>query len=361
MPIWLQPYLPIAVVAALDAVFGGLRALLDGIFDDKVFVVSFVSNVLVAALIVFLGDQLGVGVAAVHRRRRRARHPDLLQRRRHPPAGCSRHERPGVRDEPASEPSAQTGPDAGGIGRARLLAALRAKPSRGQLVAAVLLRAARVRRRRPGAGQPGRRGCPALRQTDLVRILDDVTERAARLQAEARDLEDTKAKVSGGSSGSLAALEEARAASQTLGILAGTLAGRRPRHRAHDQRPGGQGRRRRAARRAPGAARRGRRGLRDRRRRRRRVRVIASTYISDGGRTAGSSWTASTLHSPYRIRAIGDPRTLAGALDIPGGVLDVLSQSEAQGTVTQRAAVADHALRPTPTPQYARPAPQKTG
>ncbi|MDX6232289.1 MAG: hypothetical protein QOH68_1273 [Nocardioidaceae bacterium] len=61
VPIWLQPYLPIAVVAALDAVFGGLRAVLDGIFDDKVFVVSFVANVLVAALIVYLGDQLGVG------------------------------------------------------------------------------------------------------------------------------------------------------------------------------------------------------------------------------------------------------------------------------------------------------------
>ncbi len=61
VPGWLQPYLPIAVVAALDAVFGGLRALLDGIFDDRVFVVSFVSNVLVAALIVYLGDQLGVG------------------------------------------------------------------------------------------------------------------------------------------------------------------------------------------------------------------------------------------------------------------------------------------------------------
>lgn len=56
-----QPYLPIAVVAALDAVFGGLRAYLDGIFDSKVFVVSFVFNVVVAALLVLLGDQLGVG------------------------------------------------------------------------------------------------------------------------------------------------------------------------------------------------------------------------------------------------------------------------------------------------------------
>ncbi|MFC5907631.1 small basic family protein [Streptacidiphilus monticola] len=61
IPTGLVPYLPIAIVAALDAVFGGVRAMLDGIFDDKVFVVSFLSNVVVAALIVFLGDKLGVG------------------------------------------------------------------------------------------------------------------------------------------------------------------------------------------------------------------------------------------------------------------------------------------------------------
>jgi small basic protein len=61
VPLALQPYLPIAVVAALDAVFGGVRARLDGIFDDKQFVISFISNVLVAGVIVYLGDQLGVG------------------------------------------------------------------------------------------------------------------------------------------------------------------------------------------------------------------------------------------------------------------------------------------------------------
>ncbi len=61
VPQWLEPYLPIAVVAALDAVFGALRAFLDGIFNDKVFVISFISNVVIAALIVFLGDKLGVG------------------------------------------------------------------------------------------------------------------------------------------------------------------------------------------------------------------------------------------------------------------------------------------------------------
>ena len=61
VPLGMQPYLPIAVIAALDALFGGLRARLDEIFADKVFVVSFLSNVVLAALIVFLGDQLGVG------------------------------------------------------------------------------------------------------------------------------------------------------------------------------------------------------------------------------------------------------------------------------------------------------------
>ncbi|MDX6232290.1 MAG: hypothetical protein QOH68_1274 [Nocardioidaceae bacterium] len=261
--------------------------------------------------------------------------------------------------QPLSEPSRT---EEGGIGRARLLAALRAKPSRGQLVAGVLCAllgfavAVQVR-----ANQDS--GLSGLRQTDLVSILDDVTARASRLQAEARDLEDTKAKVSGGSSGSLAALEEARQRSQTLGILAGTLPAEGPGIELTITDPEGK----------VGAD-----VLLDALQELRdaggeafeigavdgdRVRVIASTYISDGddGGHGGIVVDGVALQSPYRIRVIGDSRTLAGALDIPGGVLDVLSQSKAQGTVTQRAVVAIHSLRPTPTPQYARPAPQKTG
>jgi small basic protein len=56
-----QPYLPIAIVAAMDALFGAFRAYLEGIFSDRVFVTSFISNVLIAALIVWVGDQIGVG------------------------------------------------------------------------------------------------------------------------------------------------------------------------------------------------------------------------------------------------------------------------------------------------------------
>jgi small basic protein len=61
LPVGLQPYLPIAIVAALDALFGAFRAYLEGTFTDRVFVVSFISNVLIAALIVWVGDQIGVG------------------------------------------------------------------------------------------------------------------------------------------------------------------------------------------------------------------------------------------------------------------------------------------------------------
>lgn len=61
IPPFLQPYLPIAVVAALDAMFGALRAHLDRVFSDRVFISSFFFNVAIAAFIVFLGDQLGVG------------------------------------------------------------------------------------------------------------------------------------------------------------------------------------------------------------------------------------------------------------------------------------------------------------
>lgn len=61
VPLVLAPYLPVAVVAALDAIFGGVRARLEGAFSERVFLVSFLSNVVLAVFLVFLGDQLSVG------------------------------------------------------------------------------------------------------------------------------------------------------------------------------------------------------------------------------------------------------------------------------------------------------------
>ena len=61
IPTWLVPYLPIAVVAAMDALLGGLRARLQGVFDEKVFITSFLFNTVVAAFLVYVGDKVGVG------------------------------------------------------------------------------------------------------------------------------------------------------------------------------------------------------------------------------------------------------------------------------------------------------------
>lgn len=61
VPAALAPYLPVAVVAALDAVFGAVRARLDGVFSERIFLVSFLTNVVLAVFLVYLGDQLGVG------------------------------------------------------------------------------------------------------------------------------------------------------------------------------------------------------------------------------------------------------------------------------------------------------------
>ncbi|BDR54637.1 membrane protein [Bombiscardovia apis] len=61
IPVALQPYLPIMVVAALDALLGAARSYFERSFSDRVFVISFFSNVITATLLVFLGNQLGVG------------------------------------------------------------------------------------------------------------------------------------------------------------------------------------------------------------------------------------------------------------------------------------------------------------
>ena len=60
VPQELSRYLAMAVVAAIDSSLGGLRAYLEHTFNDRVFVLAFISNAALAALLVWVGDQLGV-------------------------------------------------------------------------------------------------------------------------------------------------------------------------------------------------------------------------------------------------------------------------------------------------------------
>ncbi len=54
------PYLSLAALAGLDTAFGGWRAALEGRFHPDVFVSGFVVNALLASLLAYLGDRMGV-------------------------------------------------------------------------------------------------------------------------------------------------------------------------------------------------------------------------------------------------------------------------------------------------------------
>lgn len=60
LPLLYGRYLSIAVLAALDTAFGGLRGQLEGKFDSVVFVTGFFSNALLAAFFTYIGDRMGV-------------------------------------------------------------------------------------------------------------------------------------------------------------------------------------------------------------------------------------------------------------------------------------------------------------
>ncbi|MCX7771814.1 MAG: small basic family protein [Clostridia bacterium] len=55
-------YAAVAILAALDSVLGGLSASLEGKFNIKVFLSGFFANSLLAALLAYIGDKLGIQI-----------------------------------------------------------------------------------------------------------------------------------------------------------------------------------------------------------------------------------------------------------------------------------------------------------
>jgi uncharacterized protein YlxW (UPF0749 family) len=214
---------------------------------------------------------------------------------------------------------------------------LRPRLNRGQLIVAVLCAvlgfavAAQVR-----SNDKDTKFANA-RQDELVGILGDLSQRSDRLRSDIRDLDDTKAGLERDTQGQ-AALQDARRRAQTYGILAGTLPATGPGIELTVEDP--QSRVRAAS-------------LLDTLEELRDagaevvqvdgVRVGVSTYFTDTG--GGVVADGSTLTRPYRFLAIGDPHTLATALNIPGGVLRSLRNSGAEGMVTQRQKITIQAVR----------------
>ncbi|WP_227767094.1 small basic family protein [Zhaonella formicivorans] len=60
IPVAYAKYMSVAALAALDSVFGGLRSGMENKFDSGIFLSGFFSNTLLAGLLAYIGDQLGV-------------------------------------------------------------------------------------------------------------------------------------------------------------------------------------------------------------------------------------------------------------------------------------------------------------
>lgn len=55
-------YLAIAIIAALDSVFGGITSVLKGNFDIKIFISGFFGNAILSILLTWLGVKLNVDI-----------------------------------------------------------------------------------------------------------------------------------------------------------------------------------------------------------------------------------------------------------------------------------------------------------
>ena len=59
-PLSFAKYMSVAVLAALDSVFGGIRSAMEDTFDHTIFITGFFSNALLAAGLAFVGERLGI-------------------------------------------------------------------------------------------------------------------------------------------------------------------------------------------------------------------------------------------------------------------------------------------------------------
>jgi uncharacterized protein YlxW (UPF0749 family) len=243
-----------------------------------------------------------------------------------------------------------TATDGRALARHRLAVALRPRATRGQAAIAglfVLLGFGAALQVRSTAESDG---LSTARESDLVRILDDLTARNQRLAAEAQDLRATRDRLASGGDTSTTALDEARRREQTLGILAGTVPAQGPGIVLTVSDPAGKVD---AATLLDAIE-----ELRDAGAEAMQlgsVRVVAQTALVDGA-PGSVTVDGARLSPPYTLIAIGDPKTMSGALRVPGGVLEMLANLGASGVVSERDTVGVDALKPASTPLYARPA-----
>ena len=198
--------------------------------------------------------------------------------------------------------------------------------------------------------QAGGTNLSSMRQQDLVRILDEVTNRSDDLADESADLRRERDELLSGSDRRQAALDALRRSAETQGILTGRLPAEGPGVVVMLTEPKGA------------------------------IKSVTMLNMLEELRNAGaeaielngqritasSAFTGTageivldgvSLTAPYAWHVIGDPDTIDVALRIPGGAMAQVRLNGGEGDVEQREKVEITALRVIPDPVYATPVP----
>lgn len=193
----------------------------------------------------------------------------------------------------------------------------------------------------------------SARPADLLVVLDNLNQREAALRQEVAALQGTLATLQRSGGGSDAALAEANARLTALSIQVGAVPAAGPGvvltvgdpasgvgaevmlDMIQELRAAG----------AEAMEVRGSDGV--------PIRVGVNSWVSG---TAGKLQLDGTaLAAPYVVTAIGDPPTLAAALNIPGGVVDTVARNGGRVGIEQSGQVTIAALREANTRQYSQP------
>lgn len=253
-------------------------------------------------------------------------------------------------DRPAQdEATASAGPDPRPeTGWRRLVLLLRPRWTRSELLTGVLCLllgfALAVQ-----VGQSTGDQLSGLRQDELVRLLDEVTQRADQLDAQVSDLEGIRDDLRSEGGRDQAARDLARQRAEQEGILSGRLPAQGPgvTIRVVD------GERPLEAQvlfnlleelRNAGAEAIEVNG----------VRLVTTSYFVDSG--GGVVLDGAAVASPYEWTVIGDPRTIDRALEIPGGALPRIREEGGEVTTTTLDRVTVDAVRIPGKPDHAEPA-----
>jgi uncharacterized protein YlxW (UPF0749 family) len=254
--------------------------------------------------------------------------------------------------EPAStpEPTPPGREDASGpSGARRLLSALTGRPSRRQLIAAVLLAvlgyaaAVQIQLTRASddfAGQP---------RDNLVELLDSLSGASDRAQQQITQLQHARDLLLSSSTGRAAAIADAQKRLDDLEILAGTIPAQGPGVIITIEDPESSV--------TAASLLNGIEELRDAGAEaiqiNHTVRFVESSWIS--GNPGAVSVDGHLVHPPYVIDAIGSAHTLSEAVGFPGGLADEISSLGGHVTVQEQNSVKIDALHPADQPQYSHP------